>query len=92
MVSKMTALYPVNNTYNSMTWKNDASCNKIGIKMWFSRRTSEDGQLAVSICNTCPVKKECLEYIMKEEKTDGLRIGIWAGLGPYERIEYNNEL
>ena len=74
-----------------MTWKTKAACRKMGVNLWFSRRTSEDGQKAIQICNSCPVKKECLNFIMKEEKTDGLRIGIWAGLGPYERIEKNDK-
>ena len=74
-----------------MTWKAKAACKKLGIKMWFVRSTSEDGQEAIAICNSCQVKKECLEYIMQEEKTNGMRIGIWAGLGPYQRVEYSNE-
>jgi hypothetical protein len=57
----------------------------MGVDLFFSRRTSANGKQAVDICSACPVRRDCLTYALESERTDGLRIGIWGGLGPYER-------
>ena len=36
---------------------------------------------ALSICASCPVKPECLEYSLEA----GERFGVWGGLGEKER-------
>lgn len=53
--------------------------------MFFSRKTSALGREAREVCGRCPVKEQCLDYALETERTDGLRTGIWGGLGPYER-------
>jgi hypothetical protein len=40
-------------------------------------------QTALSICNACPIKAECLEEGMKRENLDN---GIWGGTLPGERL------
>lgn len=69
-----------------MQWAEKAACRGMGSSGFFSRRTSPEGRAAAEVCTACPVKAECLAYAMETERTDGLRIGIWGGLGPYERI------
>lgn len=66
-------------------WKDEAACRGEGISSWFARRTSQAGKRAVEICSSCPVREQCLDEAMTYEKTDGMRIGIWGGLGPVER-------
>lgn len=63
----------------------------MGIEAFFARRTSTIGRAAIEVCSTCPVRSECLDYALKSERTDGLRIGIWGGLGPYERTALARE-
>jgi len=74
-----------------MSWKEEANCSNLGLDKWFSRRSSDDGQEAIAICSSCPVKQECLDYALSFETSDGLRIGIWGGLGPNDRATYAKE-
>lgn len=42
---------------------------------------------AKRICDACPVKAQCLQVAMDNEKTARYRWGIWGGLTPAERHE-----
>lgn len=55
--------------------------------LWFARRTSKAGQQAVKVCESCPVRAECLAEALAMEKTTGMRLGIWGGYGPAERAQ-----
>lgn len=50
-------------------------------------------RIAKAICNgddgepKCPVKKECLEFALRE----GIKIGIWGGTSHRERLEIRKE-
>jgi hypothetical protein len=72
-----------------VTWKKEAACKNMGVTLFFNKRTPTERNETINLCNSCPVKKQCLEYALEFEKADSLRIGIWGGLNPYERSEYN---
>lgn len=69
------------------SWKDAAACRGMGTAAFFSRRTSTAGKAAVDVCRKCPVRQECLDTALEAESECSLRIGIWGGLGPYERAE-----
>jgi WhiB family transcriptional regulator, redox-sensing transcriptional regulator len=43
---------------------------------------SKDITRALSICESCPVKRQCLEFAMRTGESSG----IWGGTTPEERI------
>lgn len=47
---------------------------------WFPDKLRDEHH-AKTICNTCPVRTECLDYAIAE----GIEYGIWGGLNPWER-------
>lgn len=49
-----------------------------------SRAIALETKRAIDICNTCPVKKECLEVGMEDIN---LTYGIWGGTTPIERVK-----
>lgn len=69
-----------------MMWRQKAACRGQGVDLWFAKRTSPTGREAVaeavSICERCPVREECLEDCLATER---VRIGIRGGLEPYQR-------
>lgn len=65
-------------------WWNDAACAGSDTETWFAERRGPNGQdsaLAVSICNGCTVRVECLDWAMRV----GEHYGIYGGLFPDER-------
>lgn len=71
------------------------NCTKYDPDLWFqempkghvSQRTMRDLssniKMAIQICDTCPIKAQCLEEGMKEEN---IPYGIWGGLMAGERL------
>jgi len=47
------------------------------------RELSNNTKMAIQICETCPIKAQCLEEGMKEEN---LPYGVWGGLMAGERL------
>jgi WhiB family redox-sensing transcriptional regulator len=74
-----------------MGWKDQAACRETGIGPFFNRRTQADKDATEAFCGSCPVKAECLAYALKHEKSDNLRIGVWGGTSPADRIEIAKE-
>jgi len=72
-------------------WKLDAACRGIGVAIFFNRRTVGERDTALSLCASCPVRQECLEYALEHEASPTLRIGIWGGTIPKERAEIEGE-
>lgn len=70
-----------------MSWRNKAICSGLGFTPWFSHSQTNQGKRAIAICNICPVKKECLEEVNRLEGNATRRVGIWGGIGPYERAD-----
>lgn len=71
--------------YENVPWMEKASCRDIAVNPdWFfpdgvSERSPEMS-LALSICNNCTVRAECLEYALEHYPI----YGIWGGFKPNE--------
>lgn len=46
---------------------------------------------ARNYCAHCPVKQECLAFVLPFEKATHRRDGFWAGMTPRERTQYENK-
>lgn len=56
-------------------WVHDAACRDLPTSWWFPG-VGESFDLAQSICETCPVRVECLDYALARPELTG----IWGGL------------
>lgn len=65
------------------TWMADAACAHHPDDLWFPTRGAqeEDLALAYAICDTCPVRDECLAYALDQNIT----FGVWGGKSGAER-------
>lgn len=67
-------------------WFDKASCKRLHGSLWFPPVDHENQQLfydvAVTVCASCPVWKECLKLGEKETH------GMWGGLTPAEKLSY----
>lgn len=69
----------------SPAWMRRASCI-VGIRLgimqpddWYpewGQKNSPRSQLAVRVCQACPVRRKCLEYALASDE----RWGIWGGM------------
>ncbi len=61
-------------------WRADAACREIDIEVFFA--VDEDSQReAIAVCETCPVRRECLEHAILNRE----QYGVWGGLREQER-------
>ena len=60
---------------NPLEWQRDAVCNQTDPEAFFPENI-EDRRMAIAICNTCPVKKKCLDYALANEE----EFGVWGGV------------
>lgn len=72
--------------FSNEIWREDASCKKIGHKIFFSDNensieSKNNDKLAKSICRKCIVRPDCLNYALNEH----IPFGIWGGLSSRER-------
>jgi WhiB family redox-sensing transcriptional regulator len=61
-------------------WPDDGACKGHTPDLWFPPRGAASTK-AKQICNSCPVKTECLTHAMQH----GERFGIWGGTTEEER-------
>ena len=71
-------------------WFDKSACRKLHGSLWFPPIEGYSEQrlfydVAVTVCNSCPVWKECLKLGEKEVH------GMWGGLTPTERSSYFNK-
>lgn len=62
------------------SWQSEALCSQTDPDAFFPEQGSSGGD-AKSICASCPVRQECLEYALENDE----RFGIWGGLSELER-------
>lgn len=66
---------------DSPEWHEDAECskpsNKVYIDNFFSNKPAQQ-QPALKICDSCPVRRECMKSALEEKQV----WGIWGGLTP----------
>lgn len=64
-------------------WMSDSLCKNLAGDIWFPPFEATNPEqyyaIAKTICNVCPVWKECLDIGIKET------YGVWGGLSPQDR-------
>lgn len=68
-------------------WMNDALCAQVDPDLWFPEVGGPTRE-AKRICARCPVREQCLEYALSDDRTSGaspFNHGIYGGLSPAER-------
>lgn len=70
-------------------WMDDAACVDIEDKSIFfpekGQNARRDWVDPREICNTCPVRMQCLIFALKHETSDTRSFGIFGGLSGRER-------
>lgn len=61
-------------------WQQDSACHGMDPDIFFPERGSSTKE-AKSICATCPVADQCLDYALM----NGEKFGIWGGKSERER-------
>jgi WhiB family transcriptional regulator, redox-sensing transcriptional regulator len=70
------------------SWRDDAACLDHPAE-WFTDPAPGDARRAVDVCNTCPVKRPCLDAALEIEVSADL--GIWGGTTPNTRRRLRRE-
>jgi len=65
-------------TRDDTAWMDDAACSGLPVE-WFFIEIGCSAKKARSVCATCPVKAECLQYGVNETE------GIWGGTSDEQR-------
>lgn len=74
-----------------MNWREYAACIGVPTEFYFVDVKGSDGgvetRMARKICESCPVRRQCLDAALYAERNVGpkLRFGIRGGLGPRQR-------
>ncbi len=70
-------------TYVDRAWMTDAACLDTDTDLFFPSEGSTRGHVnrAVSVCERCNVRDECLDYALRWKLQDG----VWGGLSASER-------
>lgn len=76
----------------TLDWQDDAACLVVAPTLWHpdgpSRKVREKQEAqAKAVCNTCPVRDQCLEHALKDAEPHG----IWGGLTVRERKQVARE-
>lgn len=64
------------------TWRADAACRELDVERFFPLPGDTAGtDQAVTVCRSCPVRDQCLDYALANQEL----FGIWGGLTEPER-------
>ena len=81
-------IQPLMDASDKMDWQEDAACRKNDNILFFgpdqgeSELEKQSRELkAKAVCQTCPVREQCLEFAMETNQ----KYGIWGGLTDKER-------
>jgi WhiB family redox-sensing transcriptional regulator len=65
----------------SARWQLRAACRGMDPNLFFPEKGAHrDMVAAVAVCQTCPVRTECLELALSLGGLDGHMPGVWGGL------------
>jgi WhiB family redox-sensing transcriptional regulator len=67
-------------------WTDQAACRGTETEIFFPATPDEEAE-ALSICATCPVRAQCLDYAVRNRET----YGIWGGTTPEQRRRMRRE-
>lgn len=65
-------------------WYADAACQNADPDIFMPSKGKPSAP-AIAVCETCPVRVECLDYALTMEAEDAVYVGIWGGTTPRER-------
>jgi WhiB family redox-sensing transcriptional regulator len=68
------------------TWTDQAACSGTDTEIFYPSSHEEEAE-ALSICATCPVRAQCLDYAIRNRET----YGIWGGATPEQRRRMRRE-
>jgi WhiB family transcriptional regulator, redox-sensing transcriptional regulator len=75
-----------------LAWRLEAACQQLPTELFFpighGPRAEAQTKLAKSICNTCPVRAQCLEYALGANA----QYGVFGGMAEEERREVRRHL
>lgn len=61
-------------------WRSAAACREVEVEVFFAIDEASQRE-AVAICETCPVRSECLEHAVVNRE----QYGVWGGLREQDR-------
>ena len=67
-------------------WTGQAACRGTDTEIFYPVTSDEEAE-ALSICATCPVRAQCLDYAVRNHET----YGIWGGTTPEQRRRIRRE-
>lgn len=67
-------------------WFDQAACRGKPLYLWFPDDKTPISKAAKQICDSCPVKQECLDYGVENEF-----YGVWGGLSSRKRSKMRAE-
>lgn len=70
----------------ALDWQDEAVCAQTDPEAFFPEKGGSTRD-AKTVCSTCPVREQCLEYALENEE----RFGIWGGLSERERRKISKE-
>ena len=63
-------------------WRDNAECKKAGNTFFFANGINKKAlKIALSFCDVCAVKQECLRFAVDND----IIYGVWGGLTPEQR-------
>lgn len=68
------------------SWTEQAACRGTDIEIFYAATPAEEAE-ALSICASCPVRAQCLDYAIRNRET----YGIWGGATPEQRRRMRRE-
>lgn len=70
---------------NLVNWKEYASCKGFNTSWFYPEQNDRTNLYKVRmICESCPVKQNCLDHAIETQETQG----IWGGMGHRSRLVY----
>lgn len=67
------------------SWRSDAACADSPLE-WFFPVNPEEVTPGAALCRRCPVRRECLDFTLRQERFD-VACGTWGGLNGHEIVE-----
>src|SRR5947209_11308184 len=73
-------IFPVIEGEDELRWQDQAACLGMDPDLFFPERGASTRE-AKSICRSCVVREDCLEFALR----NGEKFGIWGGMSERER-------
>lgn len=64
-----------------LAWQDSAACTQVDPEIFFPAQGQRITVGARKVCDSCPVKAECLAFALEHNEF----LGVWGGLGQQER-------